>query len=287
MEASIQVWGKGYRVTSDTEEFQRYVPSGNERESGLEMTLRGTVWGPILEELYGVPDRELSAQRCVLFDPNELMTLAFARTADRHGRPSLVLVAAGTQIQWQDTQLGEITSRVVSLATRLACDYADVFKGNPENVGAQLRGGSFLPSRVFDLSRETPDASVEWPLVLSGVRQWRGITGVATTRLLALGANITLGTRYEAEKARAINRVDGYYDVREKEIRPLSEKLGKWPEAQPVPPERPGRAQSAGEPNPILDSLTRIEGQLERLIALTEKVIDQGPRVEKRKKGLW
>ncbi len=92
--ALVQVWGKGFRVTEDTEEFQRCVPSKSVEISLLEKKLATLVWGPILEPLYRMSEREVGAQRCVLFDATQLLAVSFSKSEDKHGRPSIVLTTA-------------------------------------------------------------------------------------------------------------------------------------------------------------------------------------------------
>lgn len=65
-------------------------------------------------------------------------------------------------IDWRNPQLGEITARAVALSSRLATTYAETIRGNPGNVGKQLRENSFLTSRSFDLGEEHPDQTAEW-----------------------------------------------------------------------------------------------------------------------------
>lgn len=285
--ASVQVWGKGYRVSADSEEFQRYVPVVASEERGLESKLVHLPWGRILEPLYALTERELSLQRCLLFDASELMAVSFARTEDRHRRPSLVLVTATARIEWDDSNIGETAARTVTLANRLASAYAEAFLRNPESIGGQLKSNAFLPSRVFELSDEAPDSTVEWAQVLSAVRRWRGIFGVATARLLSVGGNVVLGTKFEAERAQAQFAVDGFFDVREKDIKPLSSRLSKWeqPIQVRVPEPMTGNAAPAGQDlRPIAEALDRIDRRLEKLVDIAVYFVELAFRGDKRRK---
>lgn len=226
--ASIQVWGKGYRITEDNEEFQRYLPLDNTPLSQLETNLSSVRWGRILEQLYKLTDRELLAQKCVLFDDNQLVAIAFGKSEDLHGRGSLVLCAASVRILWRSDSLGDIAARAVVLANRLAVSYGDVFRGNPATIGTQLRRGTFLPSRDFELDEESPDRTIDWKHVMAAVQRWRGVTGVSTSKLMSAGANILIGTRHEAETAQSRTEVDGFYDIREREIIPLTTTVVPW-----------------------------------------------------------
>lgn len=276
--AAVQVWGKGYRVTADTEEFQRYVPINLTPVSKLESAVSAISWGRVLEPLYTNSERELANQRCLLLDPSGLMALAFARTSDKHRRPSIVLTTASTTIDWSSDDLGEAASRAASLSMRLAQAYSDTFRGNPEIISHQLRAGSFLPTRLFDLADEADDRAIDWPSILATIKQWQGITGIATTRMIPLGANIVLGTKHEAERAQQQYDIDGYFDVREKEIRPLSAKITPWRAPQPEVVQAPGLPSpnhpTAPDLRPIIESLDRIDRSVGRLANIASELLE-------------
>jgi len=284
--SAVQIWAKGYRSSEDSEEFQRYIPQQRDQLSVLEARIAGLSWGRILEPLYGLADRELSSQRCLLLEASELMAVSFSRTEDRHNRPSIVLVTASSPIHWDDTGLGDIAARTAALALRLSGSYALSLKGNPEFVGLQLRSNEFLPVRAFALADEAPDVAVEWVQVLRAVRQWRGIRGVSTPRLLSLGANVLLGTKFEAERAQGQQVVDGFYDVRERDIKPLSSRFVKWEQPQPAPPPLlpPTNAEVPALPvdvRPLAESLDRIErrlGQIQDILHEVSNYIFRGKR---------
>jgi hypothetical protein len=235
--ADIQLWGKGYRISADSEEFQRYLPKDPAELKGLDRKIQTISWGSLLELLYPLRDAEVGAQRCVLFDVSDLLSVSFAKTEDRHRRPSLVLATCFVGIDWRNPRLGEITARAAALSYRLATTYAETLRGNPENVGKQLRENSFLTSRSFDLGEEHPDQTVEWAHAILAVKKWNGITGISTPRLLALGANVVLGTKYEAERAKQQIQVDGFFDARDHDIKTLSDRLKLWePDPRPAAP---------------------------------------------------
>ena len=251
--ADIQLWGKGYRITTDSEEFQRYVPKDSAQPKSLERKIQAFLFGSLLESLYPLREAEIAAQRCVLFDASDLMSVSFAKTEDRHRRPSLVLTTCIVGADWRNPQLGEITARAVALSSRLATTYAETLRGNPENVGKQLRENSFLTSRSFDLGEEHPDHTVEWADAISAVKKWNGITGISTPRLLALGANVVLGTKYEAERAKQQFQVDGFFDARDRDIKTLSDRLKLW-EPKPQPPAPSSEERPTHPPSPIATS---------------------------------
>jgi len=253
--ADVQLWGKGYRISADSEEFQRYLPKDPAELKGLDRKIQTISWGSLLESLYPLREAEVAGQQCVLFDASDLLSVSFAKTEDRHRRPSLVLTTCIVAIDWRNPQLGEITARAVALSSRLATAYADTLRGNPENVGKQLRENSFLTSRSFNLGEEQPDRTAEWAHVISAVTKWNGITGISTPRLLSLGANIVLGTKYEAERAKQQSQVDGFFDARDRDIKVLSDRLKLWePRPQPSTPTRE-EERPAHSPSPVSSSL--------------------------------
>jgi hypothetical protein len=92
---------------------------------------------------------------------------------------------------------------------------------------------------------------------MSAVKKWNGITGISTPRLLTLGANVVLGTKYEAERATQQFQIDGFFDARDRDIKILSDRLTLWE------PEFQGSAASQGEgqatqtPSPVTSSEAR------------------------------
>lgn len=300
--ADIQLWGKGYRISADSEEFQRYLPRDPTELRGIDRKIQTISWATLLASLYSLREAEVAAQRCVLFDASALLSVSFAKTEDRHRRPSLVLTTCSVGIDWRNPQLGEITARAVALSSRLAMTYAETLKGNPENVGKQLRESSFLTSRSFDLGEEFPDQTAEWTHVISAVRMWNGITGISTPRLLALGANVVLGTKYEAERAKQQAAVvDGFFDARDRDIKVLSDRLKLWaPESYPVTPrpeEQPPRnppsfvtssreipaLQQSPELYWVAECLQQLTNSVDRLVGVATNILER-ITFEKRRK---
>ena len=230
--ANVQLWGKGYRISADSEEFQRYLPKEANDLKGLERRTLSIPWASFMELLYPLREAEVAAQRCVLFGASELLSVSFAKTEDRHRRPSLVLATCTVEIDWRDPQIGSTVARAVGLSSRLASTYAEILKSNPENVGKQLRDSSFVTSRSFNLGEERADRALDWDEAISAVKMWNGITGISTPRLLGAGANVVLGTKYEAERAKQHWDIDGFFDSRIREIKVLSDRLKLW-DAQP------------------------------------------------------
>jgi hypothetical protein len=299
--ADIQLWGKGYRISADSEEFQRYLPKDPTELKGLDRKTQTILWASLLESLYPLREAEVAAQRCVLFGASDLLSVRFAKTEDRHRRPSLVLTTCTVGIDWRNPQLGEITARAVALSSRLATTYAETLRGNPENVGKQLRENLFLTSRSFDLGKEHPDQTADWNHAISAVKKWNGITGISTPRLLALGANVVLGTKYEAERMKQQSQVDGFFDARDLDIKVLSDRLKLWePSPQFVTPppeeERPTHSpspvtSSQGKPSYqqspelywVAECLQQLTNSVDRLVNVATEILER-VTPEKRKR---
>ncbi len=251
--ADVQLWGKGYRISADSEEFQRYLPKEANDLKGLERRTLSIPWASFMELLYPLREVEVAAQRCVLFSASELLSVSFAKTEDRHRRPSLVLTTCTVEIDWRDPQLGNTVARAVALSSRLASTYADILKANPENVGKQLRDSSFLTSRSFNLGEERADVALDWDEAISAVKMWNGITGISTPRLLGAGANVVLSTKFEAERAKQHWDVDGFLDSRNREVKVLSDRLKLW-DTQPSTMSSQSDEQGARQTSQLEDS---------------------------------
>ena len=298
--ADVQLWGKGYRISADSEEFQRYLPKDPAELKGLDRKIQTISWGSLLESLYPLREAEVAGQQCVLFDASDLLSVSFAKTEDRHHRPSLVLTTCIVGIDWRNPQLGEITARAVALSSRLATTYAEALRGNPEPIGRQLRDNSFVTSRSFHQGAEHPDQRVDWARVISAVKKWSGITGVSAPRLLGLSANVVLGTKFEAEQAKQQFQVDGLFDVREREITALSDRLRLWepkPELHiqpsqerpgyPRPPAASSQEQEAFRPSPelrlVAECLQQLNRTMDRVADLAAEILERLGREKRRK----
>src|SRR5688500_5651113 len=100
--AKITLWGKGYRVTQDYEEFQRWVPRKSAAPPGsLEAHLETfDGWPALLQLLYTASERDVALLRCALIRNREILCCSFAKTEDRHRRPSVIAVAACAPVDW-------------------------------------------------------------------------------------------------------------------------------------------------------------------------------------------
>ncbi|WP_147443870.1 hypothetical protein [Corallococcus sicarius] len=275
-ESFVTVWTKGFRVSEDSDEFQRVVPPKDDFLLSLESELqKSKVWPSVLEPLYGLAEHELSTQRCMLVRSDEIGVFAVSRSEDKHSRPNLVVVLVAARIDWRDQDLGNLVARLSNLAGRLSKHFSATFRRNPTEVQAQLRAANFLSDRKYNISEEPPSAIIDWGAIINTVRKWRGIQGVSTLKLATLGANIVLGTRGEAE--RLASRIDGYIDMRTLQIVPLNPSLTPWakPDEIPVgghtsslqetPPSLPVTSKSEDQLASIEQSLKEISGSVSRI----------------------
>lgn len=274
--AVIQIWGKGFRVSEDTEEFQRCVPMVEDSLSPMETGLNVIRWGSLLEHLYGSSERDLAGQFCILFGANEIMSISVAANTDKHRRPSLVLVAAAVGINWYHQEPERFLPLLTALTQRLAAAYSKAFDGNPAQVQKQLKENTFLPTRTFDLSDEVPDSRQDWQKVIRAVRRWKGINGIATPRLAGLGANVVIGTRHESERAINQHFIDGYMDVRTCEIHPISAAISLW-QAEAVSNQNDEFVEvqhsHSAEIQELKSSVVRIEDRLDLLVEMTKRIM--------------
>lgn len=274
VKAHVALWGKGYRVTQDSEEFQRWVPrkwtpAPNSLDARLD-AFGG--WAALLQPLYAASERDLALLRCVLFRSQEALCCSFARSEDKHKRPTVIVVSTSAPIDWEG-DVAHVVARLHALAMRLAGAYAGTVKGNPDHVGSQLKNGMFLADNEFMIDGEAPNAD-DWNDIVRAVKEWNGITGVASPKLVGLGANVVIGTQHEAELAQTKAGIDGYYDVRDRAIRPLTNKLTRWvPRPPPAPPQPAPAAEvpaptppAAPAPNPDLAAINQSLQELNRTL---------------------
>lgn len=289
VKARVALWGKGYRVTQDSEEFQRWVPrkwtpTPNSLDARLD-AFGG--WAGLLQPLYAASERDLALLRCVLFRSEEALCCSFARSEDKHKRPTVIVVSTSAPIDW-DGDVAHVVARSHALATRLVGAYASTVKGNPDHVGSQLKNGTFLADNEFPIDGEAPNAD-DWNDIVRAVKEWSGITGVASPRLVGLGANVLIGTQHEAELAPTKAGIDGFYDVRDRAIRPLTNKLTRWvPRPVPAPAQPVAAAEAllpappaAPAPNPDLAAINQSLQELNRTMTrMTEGVFEYMRRMQ-------
>ncbi|GMT96687.1 hypothetical protein KH5H1_08060 [Corallococcus caeni] len=276
LDAIVSVWTKGFRISEDSDEFQRIVPAKDD----FLLTLEGELhkfksWPSVLEPLYGLPNHELSNQRCMLVRSDEIGMMAAERYEDKHGRPNLVIVLATSRIDWRDHELGKNIARLSNLTGRLSTHFAATFRRNPAEIQTQLRASTFLTDRKFNITEEPTGATTDWAMVIESVRKWKGVQGVSTAKLATLGANVVLGTRSEAERAGA--KIDGYIDTRNFQIIPLSSALTPWAKPEENLPAKSTPIEPILPPNPPQPSyeyLVSIDKSLDEINKSITRIAD-------------
>jgi hypothetical protein len=245
--AAVSVWAKGFRVSRDSEEFQLVVPGGiKELDGAIERELaRSSEWPRVLEALYMMDEERVSAQWALLLSKNEITAIRAAGSQDRQRRPSVTVVAATFTTSWNERDLSSSVSNVQSLAVQLSMDFSKAFQGAPEKVARQLRDGRFVSTRVFDIDARDNrrDDRKSWDLIVQSIKRWNGITGIATPAMVSLGANIVFGTEHEARVLSGRTKVDGYCNVHDRAIVPLTSTITLWPDVDRSPS---GRSDSDG-----------------------------------------
>lgn len=226
--ALVAIWAKGYRVSIPSEEFQLIVPPASEKLQGLEQLVAAAPWPLILDELLRGDELLLKDEFAVLVDRQQLLAIAVAPSRDRFRRRSIVAVGALAACDWSDSQLAIHVARTRKLAARLAQQYGDVLGASLPHVEKQLRNEGFLPNRSFGVAGEEPADQALWTQIISEIRKWRGVTGIATSRLCQCGPNVLYGTNDELERVRSKVHVDGLFESRSREIQPLGDGLTPW-----------------------------------------------------------
>ena len=272
----VLVFAKGFRVSNSTEEFQLVVPpTGGDLESTTEhktLWLRG--WQATIQQFYDLSERDAERQRCLLIIDGDCVLIAIRKSVDSHGRPSVVCVAVVCSPSGDHSDASTV-NRSDALARRLAASYANVFADGAQEIESQLRAGSFLPNRYFDLAEEPPlEKDFDWSRALSALREWHGVTGFATQKMSALGANVLLGTKHEAERAVAAKAaLDGFLAPGSSQIRQLGSGITTAIEEEASPPsDLTGPATSDLEP--ILDRLDRQNSLLSELLSLGGEILN-------------
>jgi len=224
----LQVWGKGYRVSAESEEFQLLVPRAKSELSGLEVAADSAAWPRLLTGLYEMSEFDVENQRCILISHSEALLFSVARSTDSRSRTSVVAVVGAMTLDWEDPVLPDVIARAAGGTARIAKEYGRILAGGNQRVAAQLAGGTFVSGREFTVEKEVPDAAVDWPRLIGEIRRWQGINGVSTSQLFGLGANVLIGTEIEAASLRSTYGVDGVFDPGSRAIVPIGDRLRLW-----------------------------------------------------------
>lgn len=226
----ILLFGKGFRVSRSSEEFQRLVPANTKDLSNpLFVELNdGVNWAAVCAPLYEMNDIQLGKERCLLISDTHIVCVSVALGRDAHGRPAPVVVAVSADAIW--TPAGHVESTIeagFALSSRLAPAYAESLAGAPSEVASQLVAGNFVPNG--SMNAPSVAETSEWTTIVRSARNWKGVTGVATVALVGLGANVVLGTEFEAQKAQSGgDKVAGRFVRSTGQIQPMGIGLRPW-----------------------------------------------------------
>lgn len=243
---AVALWTKGFTVSRESPEFQLVIPNSPRELDGLERNLvEDASWAEVLPGLYRLTDRDLSNERCLMISEDHCAVVVAGLMLDKYSRAVVSVCSVHTAIDWTGQDIADTVSRAHGLAVRLLEAYtSQLMDKRSSTIERKLRKGDFLPDRTFDLTDESPVSIAEWERELDAVRAVRGVAGLATPRLLGLGANVVIGTQHEAEVVRAKGgQIDGYIDPRTSRVVALSEVIAPWSRTTPT-----------GELRPVVDS---------------------------------
>lgn len=256
------------RVSQDDEEWQLILPSSEEAlRDGVEHQLATTApWQEVFPKFYELSDRDSAREYGLLIAEEELAIVVARATVDRQGRPNVLALSATSE---RTADLGEDAQRADALhqlVRTLAESFKACFLANPGQAQEQLRQGKFLSSRSYGLSpwRVEDDQHTGIGRVLAACDGWEGIVGVATPRLVPLGANVVHGTEHEARALLAAGLgVDGHYDAGRGEVSSQNDRVRRRSQHQP---DTVAEAPPAGGDSEGIAILRRIESLLIRIL---------------------
>jgi hypothetical protein len=252
--ARIALWGKGLRASEAHEEFQRLLPRDARDLVGAELDVDSYHgWPRFMSDVHAQLSSTGAKERALLVRGDHAVALQLGRTTDRHNRPSVFVVAASFAIDWDDASIGARTSAAHAWLRGLADDYGQVLGSDHERVERQLRAGTFVASREFEVPSDGVDDAANWSAILSSVRDWKGITGIGTAVLGALGANALLQT--QSSQTLPLWSVDALIHPVSGELSPLTDTLLPWARASAPSPSAP--TQPSEQPGTSGDILVR------------------------------
>ena len=94
-QAHISIWMSGFRVTEPDEEFQCVWPSRKSELTAAESPLQHVHWRAVVEDLRTA--HSLESQYALVQHPGGRIVIRAAAATDRHGRPTVVVVALATR----------------------------------------------------------------------------------------------------------------------------------------------------------------------------------------------
>lgn len=301
MVCAVQVWAKGFRITERSEEYQLIIPNLAISLEPEERRFATVDWGPILRDLYRIGDDVCAKQFFLGLTANSINFTIVRQSRDRNDRSSVIGFSGTTPINWDSSSLTMLVSRSSHLVKRLAQKFAEPLRRAPDHVRHQLKEGTFLPNREFDLSEEPLDDEVDWAPICRQLQRWNGIQGIATKHLAGLGANVLVGTRQDLVGTRQdAERADGVaaiIDLSSGEIERITDDLRLWgpPSTAPLPvhaePTLPRVEEIIETLKELRDDQRRIhENQqkcyslMEAFFELSRRVLEQLSNTDKRPK---
>ncbi len=261
---------------SQSEEFRLVLPE--EPTGSICSRLSRIDWADHLAPLYERTAEDLSRQYGVLLSEDEFGVFCVAPTNDRYGRRSVVMVGlvsdrdVGSAVELAATSLERVRRGIHDVASAIPKDSRPLL----EKVASQVE-----TSPVPELPESETSSSL-----LRVLLETRSYSGAATPLMLGLGADVVVGTSYEAIDAERKGRpILAYFDVRKDvlvPLRPTSESEHLVPQ-QRREREASDRKKSASR-RPIktrdlveelIDRLDRIEEELKALRDGQKRILDR------------
>lgn len=281
MVCRVQVWAKGFRITERSEEYQLIIPNVASSLEPEERRFATVEWGPILRDLYRIEDDVCAKQFFLGLTTNSINFTIVRQSRDRNDRSSVIGFSSTTQINWESSNFTTLVSRSSHLSKRLAQKLAEPLRRAPDHIRHQLKEGTFLPNREFDLSEEPLDDEIDWGPICRQIQRWNGIQGIATPHLAGLGANVLVGTRQEAARADTIAAI---IDLASGELERITDDLRLWgpPSTAPIPvpvePPLPHAAEIIETLREMRDDQRRIHEEQQKHYSLMESFLEFGRR---------
>lgn len=229
---SVQVWAKGFQVSEATSELQLVVPASTEKLSPFERHIPSDLWRKTTSGIYGTGERRRTQQFALLLTEQGATVATASVGRDQRNRQSIVAVACSIHRDDSGESVAQALASAQRLSRELSLTLSEAFSGAPEHVAHQLRDGTFLESREFQLPVASPQSIHEWSRLARELEIWGGISGVATPIFMPLGANVLIGTEDEWRRLSPGVRADAYLVPGSWELFPMTDRIGKLPRSQ-------------------------------------------------------
>lgn len=260
----ILILTKGFAVTRISEEFQVVVPRNiGDIKQGFEAELTASKeWPGLLADFYRMAPSIALQNKCVLIKPGEICSISVCPTIDKFQRPNVIVVVIACDVDWNVDNMGSTAAHCQAIGARLCGHLAELMRSDAGLVDQQLRAGTLFTSRHISRAEAGEDFNSEWDSIFAEIRRWNGIRGLATRKLIKLGANIVLGTESEAQGLLAEGAsVDAFLDPRKPSISPITQRIVPF-----VPP----------TPESVPEAVVRRIAAVEERTFSLEKQIAQG-----------